>query len=183
MKLCIVVFGNIASGKTTFAQSLGLRHICLDKHREKLRGQALAPMAAEHLAEKNCLAELLPPRQIFVYETTGGSRFFQKAKAALEAQGCHFFFVKIECSTIGCVRRFNARKSAVPLPFRSKSLLETMQQLAWNARHIVPDVVLDSEKMNLEEMKSQFLAILGQKNFAGWQVTQITSLDQIRGHS
>lgn len=164
-KICIVVYGNIAAGKTTFSQALlkllpGYNYVCLDDYRLKLfRDQpTLNGIGRERKAEADCLEAILSSR-LLVYETTGASLFYKRMKPRLRG---HFktLYVYIECSASDCEWRFVERKrkgyKTIAPPFNG-TLRSIMNDIRSKHYDLDPDVILSSEILSEKNMLDTFL--------------------------
>ncbi|WP_460444383.1 AAA family ATPase, partial [Amycolatopsis magusensis] len=118
MKQAIIIYGNIASGKTTLSKllkaSLGEEYktVNLDECRVKVFGQDLGigPIQQDLKAQELCLLEM--EGKNLIYETTAVTRFFDKARKHLRAQGYKLFFVWLECKPSECYDRYSERKAS-----------------------------------------------------------------------
>jgi dephospho-CoA kinase len=166
MKMCIIVFGNIASGKSTFSRHLlghfpNYQHICLDDFRlEAARHTDLLPIQREKLAEKLCL-EAITQADNIILETTAASQFWETMWFALRQMGFKTVNVKIDCPVNICVQRFNNRKfeghkSVVP-PFKTKSIVQMMYDIEYKRKLVKADIVIHSTTASPEDMVALFL--------------------------
>ena len=166
MKTCIVVFGNIASGKSTFSRQLlehfpDYRHICIDNFRlEAATRTNLLPIQREKLAKKLCL-EAINQADSIILETTAASQFWETMWFALRQVGFKIMSVKIDCPVNICVQRFNNRKfeghkSVVP-PFKTKSIVQMMYDIEYKRKLVKADIVIHSATASPEDMVASFL--------------------------
>lgn len=120
MQKSIVIYGNIASGKSTIAKAVAaeLRHryVCLDDTRMELwREQPdLGAGQRDLIAQDRCLERLHGP---VVFENTVVTRFYKKAREKLADQD--LVFIHLYCPVSTCLRRYNARLASgkIQAPF------------------------------------------------------------------
>lgn len=162
-KICIVVFGNIASGKSTLSKKIiellpQFSFACIDNNRRNLFGKIENSIERERKAEEELIKQIFS-RQYVVYETTGTSRLFKSIQFRIRS---HFktIFIFVNCSVSECVYRFNYRKNdRMAMPgFKSKlSIREVMYSIEDKMNRKV-HLELNSEKLNQDEMFDQFKA-------------------------
>lgn len=80
-KICLVVYGNIASGKSTFSKNIleilrDYNYVCQDKIRLEWYNKypEINGITRERKCEEDCLKQILKSR-LLVYETTGATLF------------------------------------------------------------------------------------------------------------
>lgn len=160
-KICIVVFGNIASGKSTLSKQIiellpQFKIISIDNSRRNLFGKIINDIERESKAEEDMIKQLFST-QFVIYETTGASRLFKSIHCRIRS---HFktIFVYVKCSVPECRFRFNYRKNdRMVMPgFKSKlSIGEVMHSIEYKMNQRF-NIELDSEKLSPEEMFEKF---------------------------
>jgi len=165
-KICIVVFGNLASGKSSFCKELltilpKYKYVCLDEIRvnlfDKFPNKNI--FDREALAKEECKNSILNS-QFVIYESTGTSQFFNQLKPRIKA---HFksIFIFINCPDYECRFRFERRKqngyfSIQPAVKKSISISECCTSNQYVYRDMKKDLELDSFKYSLNEIINQF---------------------------
>lgn len=164
-KICIVVYGNIAAGKSTFSKGIlqilsGFNYVCLDRIRldwyNKYPG--MNGIARERKCEQDCLNQILQSR-LLVYETTAATLFFNRVRPRLRG---HFktFYIYIKCPVYECAQRFEYRKLSsnqqIVLPYRKMSIREMCSHFEAKHQDVTFDLELDSTKLSPGEMVEQF---------------------------
>ena len=165
-KICIVVYGNIASGKSTFCKSLlsiltNYNYVCIDEirieHYKKYPG--MNSVERERNCEKDCEDQIFRS-SLLVYETTAASLFFKRIKPRLRG---HFktFYVYINCPVTECSNRFFNRKQKgyrhVVSPYKKKmSVIDLLYYCQEKRLDVKVDLELNSVKLSPEEMIEAF---------------------------
>jgi predicted kinase len=128
----IIIYGNIASGKSTIARYLankleGYRYVCLDDTRKELWMEQpdLGAGQRDLIAQDRCLKEL---HGRVVFESTAVTRFFKRAKQKLADQ--ELVYIHLYCPVATCLRRYNARlasgKIQAPFAWGNYSIEQSM---------------------------------------------------------
>lgn len=165
-KICLVVYGNIASGKSTFSKNIlprlqGYSYVCLDKIRVDWYSKypEMNSIARERKCEEDCLNQILKSR-LLVYETTAATLFFNRVRPRLRA---HFktFYIYINCPPEECANRFEHRKRSghrqVAPPYKKvMSIRECISHFRAKHYDVKIDLELDSVKMSPEKMVEEF---------------------------
>jgi len=161
-RVCVVVYGNIASGKSSFAKELvkllpGFKYVCMDQVRIDcyLNGPQLRSIEFERKCEKLC-ENMLKLNNHIVYETTGVSQF---AKSMLVELSRNFliFYIFLDCPADLCLRRYQSRKqggyfSIAPAFSDRLSIGAFINKVADQQRGMKKDVVLRSDRLSVFEM-------------------------------
>jgi predicted kinase len=168
MKNLIIIFGNIASGKSTFCEALKIvvqgdyKHICLDEYRLKYANTPnMFPIERERAAEKDCLNALLNTQNV-IWETTFITRFAKNAYAQIKQQGdVDQTLIRIKCPAHICLQRFYLRQynghNAVKPPFNKKDIHQVITDIDNKLTPILADNYLDSSKLDLLSMIKKLL--------------------------
>ncbi len=155
MKKAIIIYGNIASGKSTICRQLAQalpdhRHVCLDDHRVKLWEQH-PEMGAGHRdlqAQKSCLEDLHGP---VIFETTGVTRFFRKAKEKLEKSGKNSIYIHLDCPSHICIRRYQARLASghiqAPFAWGNYTIEQSIYYFHERQQELSPRVRINTSKV------------------------------------
>jgi|GEM_PF-2475799 len=170
MKEIIVVYGNMGSGKSTFAKALNkqlpdFKYVCLDDHRRDNFADVLDEDHSSFEFEKKVKKEMedqLGRYSRIIYETTGGTDFFRKMYYEFVKQQYEVTLVKTACPLDECLRRHEKRERrghfhVVPKYKKALSPYEAIRKFDEKSAWIRPDVVLDSVKYSAEELVSQFM--------------------------
>lgn len=164
-RICLVVYGNIASGKTTLSKNIqallpGFNYVCLDDIRLQwvTKFPAMNGITRERQCEDECLKQILQSR-LLIYETTGATLFFNRIKSRLKG---HFktFYIKVDCPVITCLYRFENRKAkgykCVAPAFKLKmNMHQTLCDIDDKHYAAKVDLQLDSERLSQDEMLLQ----------------------------
>ena len=168
MKRCIVVYGNMASGKSTFCQVLaekGLKtytHICLDDFRLQVAHEhpKKPKVESEELAQSLCLTALESTENV-IFETTACSRFWEQVYVELFLQRIPTFFIHIDCPLHVCLQRFYYREAqghySIRPPYQTNDPYQTLVWIASHTKMVRKDLVFSSAILSKEEMISLFL--------------------------
>lgn len=118
-KACIIVYGNIASGKSTLCQHL-LQHqafaryqyLCLDEIKLETfqKNQQLNPFQLNENA-KNVFFEKLQTMPFVVYETLGIGKLYEQAIKHLKSEGYSLLFVYKSCAPQQCLTYYQQRNT------------------------------------------------------------------------
>lgn len=166
-KICIIVYGNIASGKSTFSKNLlqkipGYKYVCLDQIRLDYYKAfpEINSIARERKCEEECLKQILESR-LLIYETTAATLFFNRIKMRLKG---HFkvIYVYINCPTYECAHRFDCRKrngyKSIAPPFNNRmSISECISHFHEKHYHVKVDLELDTLKYTPSETIEKFI--------------------------
>ena len=165
-KVCIIVFGNIASGKSSFARALaekinGFKYVCFDQLRIDiyLENHLKSGIEREEMAKKRC-RNLLLNNNLVIFETIAVSDYYNKILPELKHR-FKLIFVKIECQAFICKRRYYNRNMdgyfSIAPPFNSKlSVDEFIDKTEREQEKLQYDIVFNSEILNTTEMINQF---------------------------
>lgn len=166
-KICIIVFGNIASGKSGFARALaqeldGFEYICFDQVRIDiyLENHLKRSIEREEMAKKKCRNFLLS-NKLVVFETLAISDYYKKILPELKQNFNKLIFVKVDCSAFTCKRRYYKRNMdgyfSIAPPFNQKlSIEEYIDKTEREQKILESDIVLNSESMSTTEMIDEF---------------------------
>ena len=165
-KICLVVYGNLASGKSSFSKEIkkllpNYSYVCLDeiriKNMDKFPNKSV--YERESISKEECKNEILNS-QLVIYESTGTSQLFNQLKNRIRA---HFktYFIFISCPDYECRKRFENRKyngyfSVKPPVKKSMSIYECCsanQYVYWDMKK---DLELNTFTHSLEEIVCQF---------------------------
>ena len=165
-KICLVVYGNISSGKSEFVKKIrtllpGYKNISLDEIRIDwfFKHPDMNGIARERKCEEECLKSLHASRLI-IYETTAATLFYDRTISRINSnfKTVHIY---INCPSHICQRRYEMREKnghfAIPLPYKkTMTLIESMNKMASAHSSITPDLQLDSSANTTEELVEVF---------------------------
>jgi deoxyadenosine/deoxycytidine kinase len=166
-KICIIVFGNIASGKSSFARTLaqeleGFEYICFDQVRIDiyLENYLKGSIEREEMAKKRC-RNLLLNNKLIVFETLAISDYYNRMLPELKQNFNKLIFVKVDCSAFTCKRRYFKRNMdgyfCIAPPFNHKlSIDEYIDQTEREQKKLIYDIVLNSENLTTKQMIAVF---------------------------
>lgn len=172
-KICIVVYGNIASGKSTFSKNIlsilqGFNYVCLDKIRLKWYENypEMSFIERERRAEEECLNQILNSN-LLVYETTAATLFFKRVKPTLDVN-FKTFYIYISCPVYECHNRFDNRKREghfqVAPQYKKKMTIREMLIHFESAHYQVKsNLKLDSFRLPPAKMLTEFKAFFNWK--------------------
>jgi predicted ABC-type ATPase len=173
MKQVIVIFGNIASGKSTVSQLLAKalpthKLINLDAFRvEVFRAkQGNGPIHADQIAQDLCLNEMKRTSRPIIYETTAVTRFSDRAFAYLRSRGYQLVFVHLRCSPETCLSRYQARKleGHVQAPFayggKKSDIWQSIGYFHDEQARIRPNVHFDTETLPSDQIAQAIINYL-----------------------
>lgn len=165
-KICIVVYGNIASGKSTFSKNIlsilnDFNFVCLDRIRVDWYDKypEMNGIARERKCEEDCLNKILKSR-LLVYETTAATLFFNRVKPRLRGL-FKTFYIYINCPVYECHVRFDNRKKIghrqIAPPYKNKMSIREMLH-HFDAKHydVKVDLELNSMELSPEQMVESF---------------------------
>lgn len=159
----IIIYGNIASGKSTLATLLlkklhDYSLISLDQLRIEMHHfyHHLSPIARERKAEEKCL-HLIGSYNSIIFETTAATRFWKQCFLTMNARNMRMFFVDLHCSANTCIKRFNYRNNnghfQVAPPYSKKLTIEQSINSYQRRLHTVhSNIKLDSELLSPAQM-------------------------------
>ena len=138
MNHALIIYGNIASGKSTVCKYLAellpdYNHVCLDDDRLKLWEEQphLGAGQRDMKAQERCLTRL---EGNLIYETTAVTRFYERSARKLKSQGYEFHFVHLFCPVSKCLERYNQRvqsgKIQAPFAWGKYTIEESMYYFA-----------------------------------------------------
>lgn len=165
ISVCIVVFGNIASGKSTFCKELinelpEYKYVNLDQMRVETRAvDGMTDEWYEAEAKRRCTERLMNNRQT-VYETIGSSAFFNDVIEELSNRAI-IVYVYIKCDKDECIKRMYKRRASgyqeVILPFINRLTSEELIEL-FDDHHkkMLSHITIESDKYSTKEMIEQF---------------------------
>lgn len=168
--ICILVYGNIASGKSAFSEALiqnlhDFRYICLDVVRDELYRSLPNEngLKRENKVHEQCMDQLMKPGAV-VFETTAGNKFFQKIHPLLKIKQ-RIVYVYISCPPHLCylryVKRLETGKKIAPLPYWDMKDIKVLLSEYHNQHRILPvDIELDSSRYETDELVNQFISYL-----------------------
>lgn len=142
-KRCIVVYGNVASGKTTLCQYLlqnpllaEFKHLCLDdiKIEQFKQNQSFNLLAFNELC-KNMFFEKLKTMPLVIYESLGIGTHYEHTIKYLKANGYELFFMHKTCAPEQCLQYYQQRHSLQD--FLKKLLLVKSKEYAVNYSYLI----------------------------------------------
>lgn len=172
-KRCYVIYGNWASGKTTFVKNIlsilpDYKYVCIDDIRFDFynKYRQMNSMERERKCEEECLIQITNAR-FLIFETTAATLFFNRIKSRIKVY-FNTSFIHIKCGVPDCHQRFVMRNSAanrqIAPPFKNKmSIREIMAHVEDQHYNITPDLVLDSVNSTPEEMLASFKSFIKAK--------------------
>lgn len=153
----IVVFGNIASGKSTFCKMLQkeipyLKYVCIDDFRIKNRYLVMNEILKEKKSESECLDAI--DSDFILFETTGATFFWDRVRVKLIEKEYNITFIKIETSLVDCLIRFRNRpsKGATPPYVKGTSIHNILYKTAQNIKITKYDFVINSNTIDSNEL-------------------------------
>lgn len=163
-KICIVVYGNIASGKSALSRQIikllpQFELVCIDNNRRNLFSKIENGIERDRIAEEEMIEQLFSNNYV-VYETTGASRLFNTVHPRIIANFSTIVYVQIKCSITECRYRFNNRINdlrVLPSFISKKSITDIMYSIEYGMITKF-NLQLDSEKLSTKEMLAQFKA-------------------------
>ena len=168
MKEIIIVYGNMGSGKSTFAKCIAKRlpqytYICLDDFRKINLDDVITSHKYdfERKVAGDTKKAFEKPSQI-IYETTGATLFFKDIYQHFLVKGYRLFIIKIDCPKDVCYQRYHERKETGHYhinPQYRKALgpQELIDRFEKKSAWVVPSLILDSVKLSPDEMVNLFL--------------------------
>lgn len=166
MKSCYVIYGNIASGKTTFSKSINellpnFNFVCIDEIRVNLfkKYPEMNSISRERKAEEECLNKILNS-EFLIFETSAASLFYKRLAPRIKA---HFktYFIYINCPNDECLQRFHYRKKTgylqIATPYKNKmSVFECISNFSGAHYSMKKDLELNSAELSTNEMVDKF---------------------------
>lgn len=174
MKKAIVVFGNIASGKSTFCEYLlrllkddQYKWFSIDHYRAAVTGRPnMHDFVRELEAKKMYMADLDRCEKAII-ETTACSKLWDDTHFKLKSYRVDTIFVRIECPLGLCYERYIARsyermRKGIPEykpPYpKNVTPVQSIEYIHWHRRPIEPDIVLDSGTLlTVYDMADKFI--------------------------
>jgi hypothetical protein len=165
-KICLIVYGNIASGKSSFAKELlkllpGFVYACIDQVRIDvyLENHLLRSIEREVKVGK-IFKKLILDNNLIVYETVAVSQLFKNVILDLKRDH-QLIYIHIDCPVAVCLRRFHQRNRdgyfSITPPFVDKMSIEDfLYKVAKELRGMKEDIVLKSDKLSIEDMIKVF---------------------------
>jgi adenylate kinase family enzyme len=164
----LLIYGNIASGKSTIARSLadqlnGYRYVCLDDTRKELwiEQPDLGAGQRDLIAQDRCLEKL---HGRVVFENTAVTRFFKRAKEKLRDQ--ELVYIYLYCPVATCLRRYNARlaggKIQAPFAWGKYSIEQSMYYFDARQKSIPAAMRIHTGKVRPEDAVRFILEYLNQ---------------------
>jgi len=161
MKEAIVIYGNIASGKSTFAAALAksnpaYHYLCMDALREKTYFDSKQnAFCIDRECEKK-LIEQISSHDKIIYETTAATKIFRRALSMLNARKFSIQMVYIQCHPDVCFQRFQARKQGrkmqVPPAISGMTVRECITHFSAIHTTIRKDIIINSIQLKPAEM-------------------------------
>ena len=140
-KQCLVVVGNIASGKTAVCMLwvYEFKEFCmlsLDNWRFSMTGK----MGYDReQAAQNAALQMIGEDDHIIFETTGTGRFFDRAMRLLIERGYDITMIQLQCDPFACLQRFYNRSTEgyilPPFPYTFKPQA-AIQHIASEHRHL-----------------------------------------------
>lgn len=164
-KRCLVIVGNVASGKSSVCGGLvarfeHYRHLSLDTFRHVAMGSGQVREQAAHALGLQFIHNDNP---FLLFETTGTGRFFDKAMRKLMIEGYHIALIQLQCDPMVCLQRFYSRSYSgyqlPPYPYTFKPETAVLH-IAAAHRELYFAMCIDTEKVRFEgiiETISDFL--------------------------
>jgi len=168
-RLCFIVYGNVAAGKTTFAEMMkknlpGFEYAGMDEIRLKWADKypKMNTKEREKKCETDFLLKVIHSKNL-ILEHTAINAFFKVVEKRVK-EFFNVYYVHIKCSPEVCEQRYFMRKAAghrgIPLPGNNKmSFLESRISMAEKQKKIHADIVLNAEKLTPAQMWQQFLKV------------------------
>ncbi len=146
-QICIVVFGNIGSGKTTFCKHLKPHlkrydYVCLDEFRYENQFN-MSGFLSEKKSKQQCMDAIMYNNYV-LYETTGVTEFYDSVKANLLNHGSKVFYVHIKCHVEECRIRVETRPQRIFLPYKNKTIYQILEENDRNLKTIRYDLQINS---------------------------------------
>jgi len=159
----ILVYGNIAAGKSTFCKLLlpklqGFTYLCIDDVRQSIyeKNPKLNDWERDKLAEKKVYDTLKKGSKI-IFETTAANQLYIRLRNEVFASK-KVFYLHIECSVNECYKRHFARKVNRIKPVQANSANIKNVMLAIDAKNQVlkKNLMLNSQQLTEAQMIDTF---------------------------
>ena len=167
-KIAFVVFGNIASGKSSVAQSLveslpSFKVVCADNIRvESALGGTI--MSEDVIASK--VMEEIHQHTHIILECTGGGTYFKHYVRLLHATGFTIIRISLKCSGLVCYKRYQDRinNTAAMVPMANVSNVRmSISYIESKISGLPYDLQFNTEKLSNLEIINQILTFYGTK--------------------
>jgi len=168
----IFLLGNIASGKTSLANSLeskvsSFKVVCINECRRQSSKEYPNNEGTPHQIERyarTLFLQKIKEHQQVILPMTGGTRFFEFALLELKKIGFNNLLIKIDCPPIICYKRFLERQRKgylpPPLPYQTKDIKQLIYRYDDKLKTIHAHHVLSSHNKNEKEVLKDLLAFL-----------------------
>lgn len=155
-RICLAVYGNIASGKSTLCRLINrflpdYKAINIDEYRIEL-SNAHPNKSFEWIDEmsKGILTNQIKINNLTIYESTGVTPFFYKTIASIE-QSTRIVYIYIKCDPNECFRRHEQREALGHIsiiPPNRLSTKEVIDLIDNKYRYIINDITIKSIDIN-----------------------------------
>lgn len=167
-RVCLVIYGNMASGKSTFCKEIikylpDYKYVNLDEKRiEAMNVAGLTADQREENAKQMCSYDLLNISKT-LYETTGATKYFNEIINTI-SQRSVILYVHIKCSKDVCVKRFYKRREAgqqdlIQFSRHSPEALIRMYDERYNGMR--SHIQIESDNQTTDEMVKKVIAWWG----------------------
>lgn len=168
-KVAFVIFGNIASGKTTLAASLvkslpSFKVVCADDIR--IASALDDSLLTEHQIYAKILEEINQHTQV-ILECSGAGTYFKHYLMQLMAMGFLIVKVKLDCSKGVCLQRYQNRAdntaAMVPMSHRF-DIRKSIENIESKIAGLPYDLQFNTEKVSYLEITNQILQLYDSSN-------------------
>ncbi len=161
-RICIIVYGNIASGKSTFSKNLisilkDYTYVCLDRIRVDMKNTYtdMNPLIREIQCEQECI-DMIFKNKLVLYETTAATTFFKNLILRIKSE-FKTYFIFISCSIATCQKRYEIRKrighvQILPPYKKTLPINELLYRFEVKMYNVSKDLTLNSEALTPEQM-------------------------------
>lgn len=163
-KFAFIIYGNIASGKTSVAKLLAqslpqLKHLCADDIRieASLSGKILSENEVYSL-----MVEQISQHTQIIFESTGGGNFFKHYLRQFTATGFKVVRVYLKCSPLVCYNRYQNRidTSSAMVPMAHPTNIKTsIEHINNKISGLSYDLLFSTEKDTPEFIAKQLVKI------------------------
>jgi predicted ABC-type ATPase len=167
-KFAFIIYGNIASGKTSVAKLLAqslpqLKHLCADDIRvqSSLDGKILSENEVYSL-----MVEHISQHTQVIFESTGAGNFFKHYLRQFTATGFKVIKVYLKCSPLVCYNRYQNRidTSAAMVPMAHPSNIKTsIEHINNKISGLTCDIVFNTELYNAAIIADRLINYYGTK--------------------